>query len=127
MTAARFNEGKPEMSQVLWFGPALAALAAHAEAGRAKYPDAVNDDGQLVPNWTLAGKPDTEYIDAAVRHLVKLTQGELYDEETGTLHAAAVLWNMAALITCNYPGVPARRRELHPSLFPGGDEEDYQP
>jgi hypothetical protein len=104
-TAARHNANKPRLSQVLWFGPALAALAAHAEAGRKKYPDVESPTGP-VPNWTLGGKPDQEYLDAALRHLEQLTLGYIYDDETGTMHAAAVLWNMAALITCNYPGLP---------------------
>jgi hypothetical protein len=104
-TAARHNANKPRLSQVLWFGPALAALAAHAEAGRLKYPDVPND-GRYTPNWLLGGKPDEEYLDAAMRHLEQLTLGHVYDDETHTMHAAAVMWNMAALITCNYPGLP---------------------
>jgi hypothetical protein len=72
-----------------------------------------------MPNWLLGGKPDVEYLDAAMRHLEQLTLGHVYDDETHTLHAAAVLWNMAALITCNYPGLP--KVDPLPELFP---EED---
>lgn len=116
MPAARHNANKAKLSQVMWFSPALAALAAHAEAGRRKYPDTQdpNDPQRLIPNWYLGGKPDQEYIDAALRHLAALATGHLYDEETGTLHAAAVMWNMAALITCNYPGLPKTLIELPP-------------
>ena len=93
--AARQNSGKPEMSQLHHFR--LEALAAHCTAGRLKYPDV---QGQ--PNWRLGGKPDQEYLDAADRHLAKIVRGETYDDETGTMHAAAVAWNMLAMITNNY-------------------------
>ena len=97
--ASRHNEGKPELSQLFHFEKGLEALAAHCAAGRDKYPDV---DG--VPNWTLGGKPDQEYLDAATRHLGAIVRGEVYDQETGTLHAAAVAWNMLALITLNHEG-----------------------
>tara|TARA_R110000787_G_scaffold211213_1_gene320923 strand:+ start:201 stop:548 length:348 start_codon:yes stop_codon:yes gene_type:complete len=94
--AARHNEGKPELSQLLHFKEGLEALAEHCAVGRSKYPDV---DG--VPNWILGGKPDQEYLDAAVRHLAAIVQGEEVDPETGTLHAAAVAWNMLTLMTVN--------------------------
>lgn len=97
--AARANTGKPELSQLLHFR--LEAVAAHTSAGRAKYPDV---DG--VPNWKLGGKPDQEYLDAAVRHLTSCVQGEVYDSETRTFHAAAVAWNMLAMLTLNYADLP---------------------
>ena len=93
--ALRDNAGKPELSQVLWFD--LRWLADHMAAGRSKYPDS----SPGVPNWTLGGKPDQEYLDAASRHLSSLVRGEEYDGETHTHHAAAVMWNMAALLTNN--------------------------
>ncbi len=93
-TALRDNSGKPELSQVLHFD--LEWLADHMAAGRAKYPDS---DG--VPNWKKGGKPDQEYLDSASRHLAALVNGEEYDPELGTHHAAAVAWNMLALLTCN--------------------------
>lgn len=98
--AARHNAGKPELSQVFHFH--LEWLAAHCAAGRLKYPDA----SPGVPNWTLGGKPDQEYLDAATRHLALLMRGEEYDPELGTHHAAAVVWNMLALLTLNRAGWP---------------------
>lgn len=86
------------MSQVLHFH--LEWLAAHMQAGREKYPDV--EPG--VPNWTLGNRPDQEYLDAAQRHLAKLVRGEEYDPELGTHHAAAVVWNMLALLTLNREG-----------------------
>lgn len=104
MTALRDNSGKPEISQVLHFDEGLRFFAAHCAAGRAKYPD--TEPG--FPNWKLGGKPDQEYLDAAARHLIKLGCGEEYDDELGTHHAAAVVWNMMALLTCNRRGEPYR-------------------
>lgn len=93
--ALRYNEGKPELAELFHFD--LRWLAAHTAAGRAKYPDA--EPG--VPNWTLGGKPDAEYLNSAARHLAALVQGEEYDPELGTHHAAAIAWNMLAMLTCN--------------------------
>lgn len=104
-TAARHNAGKPELAQLHHFR--LETLAAHVSAGRAKYPDI---DG--VPNWTFGGKPDSEYLDAADRHIGRIVRGEIYDDETGTMHAAAVAWNMLAMITNNYSDVKATSVEV---------------
>jgi hypothetical protein len=101
-TANRDNAGKPALSEVLYWPQALAEWAAHAQAGRAKYPDA--EPG--VPNWTLGGKPDDEYLNAAMRHLSQMRKGEDYDAELGTTHAAAVIWNIATLVQCNYEDRP---------------------
>ena len=88
---------EPELSQLFYFKAGLEALAAHCSAGRSKYPDV---DGR--PNWTLGGKPDQEYLDSATRHLASLVRGETHDPETHTLHAAAIAWNMLAMITLNH-------------------------
>jgi len=93
--AARDNAHKAPLGELGWFD--WSPLAWHCHIGRKKYPDV---DGK--PNWILGGKPDSEYIDAALRHLMKMAQGETRDSETGTLHAAAVQWNMGALVTLNY-------------------------
>lgn len=113
MPSARHNTGKPTISDVLLWPKAIIAWTAHATMGRIKYPD-VNPG---VPNWTLGGKPDDEFINAAMRHLVALKNGETYDPELGTMHAAAVLWNMATMIQCNYDTAPA--------ISPLFDEQDF--
>lgn len=131
--AARHNQGKVPLSQLFHMLPGMIALARHMEAGRAKYPD--QPDG--TPNWKLGGKPDTEYLDAAARHLAALVEGQWFDDETGTPHAAAVMWNMGALITCNHPdqllavapsdtplgvlGLPSEPEKAPPSSFREGD------
>ena len=106
-TAKRETKGKANLAQLLLFLPALQELAAHCDAGRAKYTDAAPG----VPNWTLGGKPDEEYLNAALRHLGAIINGEEYDAELGTTHTAAVIWNMAALVTCNYPDRAPTRDE----------------
>lgn len=95
MSALRNNEGKAELAELLHFD--LRWLADHMAAGRRKYPDTE----QGTPNWKLGGKPDAEYLNAAVRHLSALVNGEEFDAELKTHHAAAVAWNMHALLTCN--------------------------
>lgn len=98
--AARDNAAKPPLAtELLWFD--LDWIAAHAARGRVKYPDV---DGK--PNWTLGGKPDAEYLDAAMRHLTAMVRGQEYDRESGTHHAAAVVMNMLMMLTCNYAGRP---------------------
>lgn len=115
-TANRDNAGKPELSQLHYFR--LEALAVHVSAGRAKYPDRNG-----VPNWTLGGKSDAEYLDAIDRHLGKIVRGQVYDVgdinpvtgvfEPGleTMHLAAIAWNALACLTNNY--------KQHPVKMPG--------
>ena len=93
--AKRYNEGKPEISQLMHFD--LEWLADHMQAGRDKYPD--TEEG--TPNWKLGGKPDQEYLDSMSRHLAAFVRGEEFDPELGTHHLAAVAWNALALLTCN--------------------------
>ena len=106
-TAKRETKGKANLAQLLLFLPALQELAAHCDAGRVKYTDAAPG----VPNWTLGGKPDEEYLNAALRHLGAIINGEEYDAELGTTHAAAVLWNLCAYVTCNKAGRAPTRDE----------------
>jgi len=101
--ALRYDSGKPPLSFLLDFGPALEYLAVHSEAGHKKYPDRSG-----TPNWLRGGKPDKEYLNSALRHLVSFQSGDFYDAETKTAHIAAVLWNMAAMLTCNYPDNPRK-------------------
>lgn len=90
--ALRDNANKPELSYVLDFEHGLIALSRVCESGARKY--ARN-------NWKKGGKPDQEYIDAAMRHLLRLQGGEELDRDAGTFHAAHVAWNMLALLRNN--------------------------
>jgi len=62
---------------------AMRRLAQHYEHGAIKYGDG---------NWLL-GMPLSRFIDSGLRHVFKMLQG-LTDED----HAAAAVWNFAAVI-----------------------------
>lgn len=94
--ALRYNEGKPELAYVLEFGRALEAVSRVCEAGGRKYNRG---------NWKKGGKPDHEYFDSCMRHLRAHHEDELYDPETGCLHAAQAMWNLMAYIQLNAPEV----------------------
>ena len=95
MTAARYNTGKPELGYVLEFPTAIKAFARVKELGAVKY-----DRG----NWRKGGKPDNEYLDACLRHLVSFVEGEYYADDSGCAHLAHAMWNIMALMELNYPG-----------------------
>lgn len=90
--ALRDNAGKPELSYILDLRYACEALAQVFAQGAIKYARG---------NWQKGGKPDEEYLDAALRHMMK-AQREVYDEETGCLHYAHAVWNLMALLELNY-------------------------
>lgn len=94
MSALRFNEGKPMVGYVLEFPAALKALARVMEFGACKY-----DDG----NWKKGGKPDSEYINSALRHLLAWKEGKEYDEDSACSHLGHAVWNLMALIELNHP------------------------
>lgn len=84
--AARFNEGKVELSYLLDAPLAMEGLCRRFSLGAKKY----NRD-----NWKK-GLPEDELIDALMRHLMKLHNGEYYDEDGGT-HPDAIVWNAVVL------------------------------
>jgi len=92
MTALRDNAGKPDLSYLLGLPKALEALSVVFEQGAIKYER---------NNWKKGGKPDAEYLGAALRHIFKATNNEDFDPETGALHLAHAIWNLAALIELN--------------------------
>lgn len=96
--AARDNADKPRLSELFHFGVAIDRLVEHMEKGRAKYPD----EAPGVPNFTLGGKPDDEYIDCILRHARAIKQGETHDAE-GFRHDAAIAWNALVLSGINHP------------------------
>lgn len=92
--ALRFNEGKAELGYVLQFSSAMESLARIFEFGAVKYEE---------DNWLKGGKPDKEYIDSAIRHLVSWTKGEVYDSDSGCSHLGHAVWNLCALMQTNHP------------------------
>lgn len=121
MAALRDNAGKPQLSFVLGFRKALGALARVFEQGAIKYER---------DNWRKGGKPDQEYLDSAMRHLAALGSGELYDPDTGCLHAAHVMWNMGALLELNtlsdYDAGNGLGRPAYPDLDPSFDQAAFE-
>lgn len=94
--AARMNQGKPELDCLLDFPRAMEAFCRVMEVGAAKYDR---------DNWKLGGKPDSEYLAAALRHMMAhraaKEPGDLFADDTGCLHIAHAMWNLAALIELN--------------------------
>lgn len=89
MSAKRFNGGKPKLS--LLPAKALIAEARVWEMGEQKY-------GR--DNWRKLWGDETVdvVLDSAMRHMVAMLDGELYDSESGLPHAAHVRCNMAMLL-----------------------------
>lgn len=96
MPAARDNQNKPMLSFILQFPTAIAALARVKELGAIKY-------GR--DNWKKGGKEDWEYLDALMRHLKDLVNGETFAGDTGCTHLGHIMWNIMALQDLNYPGI----------------------
>lgn len=107
MTAARMNEGKPELGYILEFPTALEAFARVKMLGAAKYNRG---------NWKKGGKPDNEYLDACLRHLTAFVSGEFYAQDSGCSHLAHATWNLMALQELNYPG-QTHDQELFESML----------
>ena len=106
--ALRYNEGKAELAEILQFDNALEALAKVMSQGGVKYEHR---------NWLKGGKPDAEYLNSALRHLLSFEQGEFYDQDTGCAHIAHVAWNMLALLRLNHHDAPV--------LDPEFDQQEY--
>lgn len=90
--ALRFNSGKPHVSYILHFPCSIESIARIMEYGAKKYGDM---------NWAKGGKPDTEYLDSCMRHILKFVEGEPIDEESGCHHIGHAIWNLLALMDLN--------------------------
>lgn len=108
MPALRFNKGKNQVHYILFYKRFIEALARVQEQGGLKYGYA---------NWASGGKPDTEYLDAGMRHLLAFFDGEMYDEDTGTMHLAQACWNFINLLEQNYGDWPVLDPEFDQQAF----------
>jgi hypothetical protein len=106
--ALRFNEGKPEVHYILFYEKFAEALAKIQEQGALKYGYA---------NWMAGGKPDTEYLNSGLRHLFAFFNGEMYDEDLGTLHLAQACWNFINLLELNYAEFPVLDPDFNQEEF----------
>lgn len=77
-TGAKYDSGKPQLSLLPW--DALEAVARVLEYGIRKY--GVRDSWRTVPDG------HRRYVDAALRHLAAVAQGEDTDSESGLPHLA---------------------------------------
>lgn len=106
--AMRFNEGKPPVSYVLHFPNSLEFLARVLEQGAKKYNHL---------NFKLGGKPNQEYLDSAIRHLLAWVNGETFDEDMGTNHLGNVLFNVLMLI---------ENQDRYAAMNPAFDQEQFE-
>lgn len=90
--ASRMNEGKPLLSFILDFPKAVLGFCRVKEIGAIKYD---------FDNWKQGGKPDREYLDAALRHMMSYKGGEAFADDTGCHHLSHAAWNLFALLELN--------------------------
>ena len=76
MAGLKYDDGKPEFDRLSF--QALGEFNKVHKAGDTKYEDG---------NWRQ-GLQITRLLNAAIRHISKILDGELYDGETKTLHSA---------------------------------------
>lgn len=107
--ALRDNKGKPSMHYILTMPNTVTALTAVLDQGEEKY---------AYLNHMKGGKPDREYWDAGMRHLLKAARyilshntDDLYDEESGCLHVAHAIWNFSMLIELNWKSLPVKKED----------------
>lgn len=79
--ADRFNEGKPEYTLIHY--PSLEPMVRVLEYGCRKYAR---------DNWKK-GLPAKSIIDSLLRHVIRLTEGERTDAESGLQHVGHILCN----------------------------------
>ncbi len=87
-TGIKFDTGKPRCGLVInGFSRAMMDVCRVGTMGAEKYaPD----------NWQKLENGLERYTDAMYRHLLEESSGELYDRESGLLHASHAAWNALA-------------------------------
>ena len=69
------------------FSRALAEVADVTTKGAVKYTPG---------GWAQVEDGSERYMDAFGRHMLALGRGDLYDQDTHSLHKAAMIWNLLA-------------------------------
>lgn len=85
-TGIKYDSGKPKMHLLQDFGLALREVAKVATFGAEKYSEG---------NWLLVDEGVKRYSSAQLRHYFS-EKSEVYDSETGFLHATHTAWNALA-------------------------------
>lgn len=93
-----FIDGKVRMDLIPW--PELEEIAKVYTAGARKYGE---------NNWKKLPDGYNRYKGAMLRHLVEVEKGNVYDEETGCMHAAQCAWNAIAMLHFNMKEIRERR------------------
>jgi len=85
----KLDTGKTPMWRgvMSYFAKALLAVGAISEFGSRKY---------IWGGWRTVDDGFNRYSDAQMRHMMAEASGELYDPETGMLHAAHAAWGALA-------------------------------
>jgi hypothetical protein len=69
------------------FSRAMAAVSEVTTMGAIKY----------TPNgWMTVANGEQRYMEAFARHMLELGAGQKYDQDTGCLHKAQMVWNLLA-------------------------------
>ena len=84
--AKRFNTGKVEFDDIPLIG--IVEVSKVADYGRSKYGK---------QNWRQEAS-NTQYLNCAMRHLIKYMYGEEIDSESKCKHIAHSAWNLLALL-----------------------------
>ena len=74
---------------IAYFSNALAAVGAISKFGAAKH-----NEGKMPTNWRAY--ECSVYADALARHIFEEGKGDLYDSDSGMLHAGHEAWNALA-------------------------------
>jgi len=87
---AKLDQGKNRLGLVLGdFSRALQAVGMVGTLGASKYTD---------HGWIKVENGINRYTDALYRHLLKHSEGECLDPETGLPHLAHIAWNSLAVL-----------------------------
>ena len=86
----KYDEGKPKAwAFVANFPLALQKVAELDTIGALKYTPS---------GWREVPNGQERYMDAFMRHALKLAAGEELDDETGMPHKASMIWNLLAVL-----------------------------
>lgn len=90
--ALRYNETKPKVDYILHYPRAIELIARILEIGEIKYAPL---------NWKKGGNTNESYLAAALRHMLKFVDGEIFDKEYGTHHIGHAIWNLMTMFELN--------------------------
>lgn len=87
-----------EESEIEFPTYAIEQLGIHYTLATNKYPDADAENGHGVPNWVRGQFIEKFLIDCMYRHLYKVIDGSVIDEDFGSNHYCAISWALCAMV-----------------------------